>query len=59
MSLGICGEIVFYESGDIPLEYFGYLPFQRLPRLSWELDLRPGDSGSTLRDGLLHVNGFA
>ena len=32
---------------------------QRLPRLSWELDLRPGDSGSTLRDGLLHVNGFA
>jgi hypothetical protein len=31
----------------------------RLPRLSWELDLRPGDSGSTLRDGLLHVNGFA
>jgi len=32
---------------------------ERLPRLSWELDLRPGDSGSTLRDGLLHVNGFA
>jgi len=32
---------------------------RRLPRLSWELDLRPGDSGSTLRDGLLHVNGFA
>ena len=31
----------------------------RLPRLSWEFDLRPGDSSSTLRDGLLHVNGFA
>jgi len=32
---------------------------EKLSRLSWEFDLRPGDSGSTLRDSLLHVNGFA
>ena len=32
---------------------------ERLSRLSWEFDLRPGDSGSTLCDGLLCVNGFA
>jgi hypothetical protein len=31
----------------------------RLSRLSWEFDLRPGDSGTTLRDGFLGVNGFA
>jgi hypothetical protein len=31
----------------------------RLSRLSWEFDLRPGDSGPTLCDGLLHVNSFA
>ncbi len=31
----------------------------KLSRLSWEFDLRPGDSESTLRDGLLRVNGLA
>jgi hypothetical protein len=32
---------------------------EKLSRLSWELGLRPGDSGSTLCDSLLRVNGFA